>query len=290
MEDNYFTFLDYRAVRRRITARFVRPRWLMIHVILFVTTMTAVWAYMGAAQLWLWRDNFILPALVGTVWSMVLAVVSLVQYRQSAAVTTRREQAVEDEMRHFIADHGDSDHAELFDMHMQLERSLEQQGQWFTALTAFTLLNALSWGLSSFNVGTSWPFQMTLPLAVIIIGGIKLLLGWQQENTAPDSHRGWFARLPLRHIFGYATGVLVLELIGMLRLANRWDVQTLQQGWGIVLVAHIVWSMLLWPVLQRWFPAQATHKPKRSLDHLMLLDDDGELADDDVEARKSKKS
>jgi hypothetical protein len=167
-------------------------------------------------------------------------------------------------------------------MHQRLESGLEQQGQWFAALTAFALVNGVSWSVSSLNIGTSWPFQVTLPLAVICIGGVKLLLGWQQQNAAPDSRRGWFARVPLRHIFGYASGMIALELVGMLRLANMWDIQKLQQVWGLALVAHIVWSVLLWPALQAWFRPRnvdrAVHKPKRSIDHL-VLDDDGEFGD-----------
>src|SRR5664279_1184305 len=99
MQDDYFSFLDIRAAQRRLGAKFSRPHGLMLHTLAFVTAMTVILAYGTAWNLWVYRENFALPTLVGAIWSLLLALHGLRHYRRSSAIVERRELAVEDEMR-----------------------------------------------------------------------------------------------------------------------------------------------------------------------------------------------
>ena len=280
MQNNYAGFLEYRAAQRHLAAKFARPRMLLLHVLAFVVVMTATWVYGGAWGLWSFRDNFIAPVLVGLIWSLALAGHALLHYRRSAANPAQREQAVEDEMRRFIAQNTSITDAEsLFEMHRSLESRLEAQARWSFSLGAFALVNAVSWAAGAANIGSSWPFQMTLIFAVVIIGSIQAYMLWQQQRET--GRKNWFTRLPLWHVFAYLTGILVLALLGALRAINPWDVNTLAE-WGLVLLlAHIAWSVVLQPVVlwlggrQTKAKTPAKHKPG----HAMTLGEDGELVD-----------
>lgn len=283
MQDNYFGFLDYRAAQRRLAAKFQQPRALLLHTLAFIAAMSAVWAYGIGWRLWLYRDNFILPMLFGAGWSLLLAAHALLHYRRSAAMDERRELAVEDEMRQFIDQHGDGvDDETLFATHRQFEAGLERQARWSVSLTAFAIINALSWVVASINMGTSWAFQMTVPLAVLIIGGAQAFLNWQQQRWA--GRRSWFTRLPLRHIVAYAAGSLGLWIAGAFRMINHWDADHAVFVWGIVLLLHIVWSVAVWPFIQRvtgrsaQAEQPAKRKPARHVERLVLADD-GEVLD-----------
>jgi hypothetical protein len=164
--------------------------------------------------LWQWADNFRGPVLIGVVWSLVLAVMALVQYRRSAAHKDRREEMIEAEMRGLLNQHPDVDQSTLFDTHRQLEAEFEEESQWFIALTSFAVINALSWLISALiSSGSSWPWQTTLPLALFIIGGVKVFLAWQQQRHDRD-RQNWFTRLPLRHAVVYVFGLVALGLAG----------------------------------------------------------------------------
>ncbi|HLV34940.1 MAG TPA: hypothetical protein VKY59_07505 [Spirillospora sp.] len=279
MQDDYSSYLDFRAMQRRLAKRFSKPHFLLLHTLVFATAMTATWAYGLAWQLWRYRENYALPVLIGVVWSVVLAVQALIHYSRSAAHNEQRELAVEDEMRQFIRAHGDEvDDATLFEMHDQLNADLQKQGRWSVALLAFGLVNAASWSISALNIGSSWPFQTTLPFAVLILGGVNLFVAWQQRREARRS--GWLARLPLRHIFAYGFGAIGLWLLGGLRLINYWDADNTIIVWGVVVLLHIVWSVLLQPLIQRVMPAEAhSERPKRKLGSRLALADDGEVLD-----------
>lgn len=279
MQTSYSAFLNYRAVRRRLAARFARPRWLLLHVLVFVVTMTIIWAYGTGYGLWFYRDNFIWPTLLGLAWSVLLAAHALIHYRRSAGRTDRREQAIEDEMRQFItANNEPIDQDSLFAIHQRLETDLEQQGHWSLSLTVFTLVNVVSWLITALNMGTSWALQMTLPLAVLIIGGINVYLSWQRQRQ--QGRDNWFVRLPLRHTTVYGTGVIGLWLAGAYRAINYWDVDTLIKWWGLVLLIHMVWSVVVQPLIQKALPKrQADQIAKRKPAARLVLRDDGEVLD-----------
>ncbi|MCC7446535.1 MAG: hypothetical protein IT324_03915 [Anaerolineae bacterium] len=279
MQTNYSTFLNYRVAQRRLAAKFARPRWLILHTLTFVVTLLAVWAYGTGYRLWFYRDNFILPTLVGLVWSVLLAAHALFHYRRSAARAGQREHAVEEAMQAFIDQNGDSlDQPALFAMHQQLERDLESQGRWSTALAVFSLVNPVSWLVTALNMGTSWAFQMTGPLAVLSVGGISVYLLWQQQRQ--QGRDNWFVRLPLWHVALYGVGVLGLWLAGAYRAINYWDADTLIKGWGLVLLVHIVWSVAVQPLLRNVLPGlQREQAAKRKPAARLVLGDDGEVLD-----------
>jgi hypothetical protein len=278
MQDKYASYLDFRALQRRLATRFRRPRFLLLHTLIFITAMSATWYYGAAWRLWYHRDNYILPMVIGVIWSTVIAVQAIIHYRRSAANNERRELAVEDEMRQFIAAHGDEvDDQTLFEMHHQLNADLQKQSRWSVALLAFGVVNAASWALAAYDMGTSWAFQMTLPLAVLILGGVNLFLAWQQQRESERS--GWLARLPLRHMIAYGFGVVGLGLAAMFRMINPWDADNSIIVWGVIVLLHIIWSVLLQPVIQHFMSGESERPAKRKTGSRLALADDGEVLD-----------
>jgi membrane protein implicated in regulation of membrane protease activity len=278
MQDDYFGFLEFRAAQRRLAARFSQPRALMLHTLIFVTTLTAIWVYGLVYRLWMYRGNFDWPTLLGAGWSLILAAHALLHYRRSPAMGDRRELAVEDEMRQLIEKSEDRiDHESLFATHRSLAAGLERQGRWALALLAFALVNAVSWVVSAINIGTSWPFQTTIPLALLIVGGVNAFSIWQQRQH--EKQDDWFARLPLRHVIAYGAGSIGLVLAALLRLINPWDADTLVAGWGMVLLVHVVVAVAVWPFVRRFLPdTRHQEQPaKRKPGARLVLADDGEM-------------
>jgi hypothetical protein len=280
MQNDYLSFLNYRAAQRRLAAKFARPRRLMLHTLAFIVAMTAMWAYGIAWRLWDFQGNFQLPVLIGVVWSVLLVLHALIHYRYCAALTENRELAVEAEMRQLTQDNRDQlDHDSLFVLHRKFEAELEAQGRWSVTLLAFAVVNFISWGVSAFDVGTSWPFQMTLPLAIMTLGGVNLFLNWQHRRQT--DRKGWFVRLPLLHIVAYGAGVIALYIAAVYRMINPWDVHTVIQLWGVVLLLHILLNVIVWPFMQRFLPENllSTMPAKRKPPARLVLSDDGEVLD-----------
>lgn len=278
MRSTYTGYLSYRAMQRRLSAQFADPRRLLLHALAFVVAVTVIWAYGIAWDLWRYWMNFAFPVSVGLVWSLLLAVHALFHYRRSAARADQVERAVEDAMRQLIdADAAPDDDQVLFDMHHSLQADLDHWGRQSRALLAFALVNLVSWAISAVNMGTSWGFQMTLPLAVVIIGGVPLFLDWQARQQAQD--KNWFARLPLRHMIAYGVGIIGLWFAGAARMINPWDADTILKYWSILLPLHIVWNVIIQPVVQSFVPQkpQTAHGEKRKPASRLLLADDGEV-------------
>ncbi|MBL8120604.1 MAG: hypothetical protein JNJ78_23975 [Anaerolineae bacterium] len=288
MWENYADFLDYRATQRRLSARFSKPNRLLLHTLAFVVAMSAAWGYLIATLIW--RESqaaaFTLPVTIGFVWSIGLALHALLHYRRSAANAQQREEAVEAEMRQFIANQAQPlEQAALFEMHQRFEADLERQSRWSVGLTAFALVNVFSWFASLLNMGTSWGFQMTPILALIIIGGVQLFMAWTQGRQRRST---LFTRLPLRHIFLYGIGTVLLGIASAFRMINHWDANNAVMVWGVVVLLHIIWSVLVQPFVQRVIPqlapaaAATAEKPKHGA--RLALADDGELVElDDLD-------
>jgi hypothetical protein len=289
MQNDYARFLAFRETQRQLGAKFARPWLLLAHVFAFVVTLTALWAYGIGARLWLHYDNLILPTLIWGLWSLILVGHAGVHYQHSAGRAAQRERAVEAEMRALMKRSGTgTDSAALFEMHQALEADLERAGRWSAALTAFALVNAISWLLSLLNPTSSWPFQTTLPFALMIVGGVQVWLAWQQQRA--DRRNNGFTRLPLWHIFIYPAGVILLWALGAYRAINSWDANRVAELWLVVLLAHIVWSVAVVPLLQ-WGRARVTQPEqaaKRKPYEAVTLGDDGELValrvEDELEA------
>ncbi len=287
MAHDYNSFLDYQAARRRITAKFSQSRGLWIHIIVFLATMSAIWGYGTGNRLWLYPENFIWPTLLGALWSLLLVGHGVLSYLRSPARVNRREEAVEDEMRQFIQQNPDyttTHQDELFALHRQIDANLQRQAFWFLPLTLFTLVNAVFWLATLLNMGTSFAFQLTAPLAVFVIGGIGLYTAWRERRTSGQDD--WIARLPLPHIGLYLFGNLFLGLLAIFRAINMQDHQAIWGWWSVILIAHIIYAIILHPLTQAiktkrqtadslLSEAPQTDKAKR---HLALADD-GELVE-----------
>jgi hypothetical protein len=285
MYDSYDKFLNLRAVERRLLSRFRRPHWLALHTAVFVTIMCGIWYFGLPYLLWQLRENYIPPVLAGFVWSFILAGHAFWTYRRSAAAAVRREEAVAAEMQQLSrGTASELEQQSLIDIHQRLEDRLERQGQAVVALTVFALVNILIWFVTLLNIGSSFAFQIAWPIALIVVGGINAFSYWlQQRRNSVDT---WFSRFPLRHLAAYFFGALALGLMGMLRMVNSRDVDTVVQLWTWLLLVHVAWGVIaqpLWQRLNRWLNKPAKRKHSEEL----LLDDDGELlmlADDELDA------
>jgi hypothetical protein len=279
MDENYFSFLDKRAAQRRLAARFSRPRWLWLNTLLFVMVMTLIWEYGITTRIALNRNFYDAPVFIGVIWSVVLGLHGVLHYRRSAAVTEKRELAVEDEMRQFIEHHGaDADQASLFEMHHSLEGELQRQSRWSLGLMAFGLVNAASWLVSALNVGSSWPFQTTWAFAIAVIGGVSAFKVWQRQRQLEQ--RNWFTRLPLSHIFAFCLGGIGLGLLGVFRLINSWDAENLIWLWLMIVILHILVAEIALPVfnrVKRFVWRDPTEKRKPAVPLELVIGDDGEV-------------
>lgn len=279
---DYARFLSIRAIRQRLALRFSRVQWLLLHSGIFVVLMTGLWfsMTMGPYQLNLFRYYPEAPTLLGLVWSIVLAAHALWTYCRSAARTLQREAAVEAEVRAFADSYGESD--SLVDLHRTLSDELASQGQQISALTVFALVNVVAWLATALNMGTSFAFQMTLPIAAVLAGGLNAFFIWQRQRRQGNT-AGWFVRFPLRHVIAYGIGIVMLWLLGVTSRINYWDVNTLVEYWTYVLVAHIGFELIL---RRLWtaFTGFSAHAAKRKPHQRLALGDDGEIEFFDDEA------
>ncbi len=277
IRDDYFSFLSYRAAQRRLAAKFAHPRNLTLHTLAFIVAITALLAYGVAADWWYDRNNLVFPTSFGFLWSLALLLHAVWHYRHSAASALRREVVVEEEMRQMIASSAEPlDDQRLFDLHRLFETGLEREGSWSTILLVFAAINALSWGLSLLNAGTSWPFQMTQPIAVVILGGGAVVAAWHRYRHASEDT--WFTRIPVRHIIAFVIGAPILMLLGAYHAINYWDAQILIGWWMIAVLAHIVLAEAVLPLIRRFMPKQAA-KRKRDSRQRLMLGDDGEITE-----------
>ena len=278
MPNDYLGFLDQQAARRRLLANFSQPRLLLLHTIAFVGVVTALWAVIIPLLRWVPLSLFNLPALTFFVWSIVLAAHALLHYRRSSAVAETRELAVEAEMRQLITQNPAAvDDDALFALHTTLGSDLERDGWLSQGLTVFALVNAVSWFGASLNLGTSWGYTLTLPAALVLIGGIYSFRAWQHSRKNGDG--GVVTRLPLHHIVVYAVGMVLLGIMGSARMINSWDIDNLVGGWTIALLLHILWSVVGAPLFRRASLAHEAHTApaKRKNTARLALTDDGEI-------------
>lgn len=296
MPNQYLDYLDQRAAQRRLAAKFAQPKLLILHTVAFVGAVTALFATIVPQLRWVPLGTFNAPALGFFLWSLVLAGHALWHYRHSAAVAEKRELVVEEEMRGLIEKSNQplGDDA-LFAMHDSLSSSLERQGWLAQGLTTFALVNAVSWLGVALNQGTSWGFQLTLPMALVLVGGVYGFRAWQQRRRTGG---GWLGRLPLHHIIVYGVGTFLLGIAGTLRMINSWDVNTLVGTWTGLLLIHIFVAVIGKPLLEQFFgegTGESTGKRKvsaRKPTERLILSDDGEIIDllerhDDAHSRKA---
>ncbi len=287
MPDSYLDFLDQKAAQRRLLAKFAQPRLLLLHTIAFVGVVTGLWWVIMPLLRWVPLTLFNLPALAFFAWSIVLAAHALLHYRRSSARTEARELVVEAEMRQLIEQHsGDLNDDALFAMHANLAGQLERHGWLSQGLTVFALVNAVSWFGASLNLGTNWGYFLTLPTALILVGGVYGFRAWQHSRKTGGG--GIFARLPLRHLIVYALGVVLLAVSVSARMVNPWDADALVGIWTLAVLLHVVWSLLA-PVFSRASLEHQAQAGKRKQAPRLALADDGELiSESDLNAADSR--
>lgn len=277
-KNNYLEFLDQRAAERRLAKRFSQPRLLLLHTIAFVGVATALWASIAAWLRWVPLTTYDVPSLLLFAWSVVLAAHALLHYRRSSAREEAREQVVEAEMRQLIATSAEPiDDEALFALHQRMSGELARKGWLTQALTVFALVNAVSWFGASLNLGTNWGYTLTLPIALVLVGGVYGYLSWRHDRTTGTNT--WVTRFPLAHALAFVAGSVVLSVLGAYRMVNGWDVNTLVGGWLILLLLHVIWAVVLAPLLNTLgadgssLDARLKRKPAEQL----MLSDDGEI-------------
>lgn len=277
-KNNYLEFLDQRAAEQRLAKRFSQPRLLLLHTIAFVGVATVLWAAIIPWLVWVPLRTYDVPSLLLFGWSVVLAAHALLHYRRSSAREEAREQVVEAEMRQLIANSTEPiDDESLFALHQRMSGELARKGWLTQALTVFALVNAVSWFGASLNLGTNWGYTLTLPIALVLVGGVYGYQSWRHDRATGQVN--WLTRFPLAHALAFVAGSVVLAVLGVYRMVNGWDVNTLVSGWLILLVLHVVWSVVLAPLVnsltskQSDLDARLKRKPAKRL----MLSDDGEI-------------
>lgn len=279
MPDDYLNFLDQRDAQRRLQAKFSSPRLLLLHTVAFVGAVTVLWWAISALLRWVPLSLFNPPALAYFVWSILLAAHALIHYRRSSAVKEKRELAVEAEMRAFIETHGDAaTDDDLFALHRNFSGDLERHGWLSEGLTVFALVNAASWFGASLNLGTNWGYFLTLPFALVLVGGVYGFRAWQHSRRTGGS--GFISRFPLHHIIIYGVGIVLLGVAGSARMINSWDADNFMTLLTVAILLDIVWSVALAPLFKRAaqeHQGQAKQGGKRKNADRLTLTDDGEI-------------
>ncbi len=183
---NYFIFLDYLELRRRIEKRLARPYLLAIHAVLFSAAVTGFSIYTTQQMMRFSYDPNIrfafYPAetLVMTLWAVLLMIHGLRTYSHSGAAGGRREQIVADEINQRL-ENGDSHLTDnpqnLFRLHGLLERDIQNRSSGTAILMLFTLFNAAGWTLwaathilgMSGESANAYPWQATPLLSLFFL-------------------------------------------------------------------------------------------------------------------------
>lgn len=177
MWNSYFSYLDYLELRRRVERRLSGSLWLFIHVMLFAFTPLVAVAVTPYWRSWWWGDGFnlVLPwiayGMMG--WSVALLLHGLWTYFRSGAWGSRRSQLIETEMRQRVQ-HEDSylvqDDRDLFRLHGLLEEDVRKRGSAAVIpLAVFTVVNAVNWLMSGGGLSTSYPWQITPAIVLLIL-------------------------------------------------------------------------------------------------------------------------
>lgn len=171
MWGNYGSYLDYLELRRRVEKRLMPSFWLLIHTALFAL-WTPIWLAIYTDRTSA-RDGFVSQPMAQfmMVWSIVLLAHGLWTWLRSGAWAGARSRAIEREMRDVALDDTffAQDERDLFRLHGMLDEDIRSRANNVLVLVAFTFINAINWIGSGGGHMTSYPWQITPFLAVVVL-------------------------------------------------------------------------------------------------------------------------
>jgi hypothetical protein len=186
MWNNYWTFLDYLELRRRIEKRLAGGKWLLLHTALFFAAVLFFTAMRPPPPYYF--DYYIQPGAgyFMVVWSLLLAAHGLLTYVRSGGSASRRGQAIEAEMRERIQNDDtylSDDPKDLFRLHGILDDDIGKRSSSVSLLTIYTTINAMLWIPWAIFDGASDSFAWTAsPIMLIFI--FLPLLGFSAFSSA----------------------------------------------------------------------------------------------------------
>lgn len=171
MFGSYGSFLNYLEIRRRIERRLMPMSWLGLHILLFVAVdIFALSSYTRHPSGMTFAS--LSMAQVMLVWSVVLLAHGVWSLVRSGAWTNRRSRVIEQEMRERF-EQADTylvqDERDWFRIHGLLENDVRARSSAAQWLTLFTVINALNWIGSGGGYMTSYPWQITPMLALVLV-------------------------------------------------------------------------------------------------------------------------
>lgn len=202
MWNNYWTFLDYLELRRRIEKHLSRGIWLFSHATFFVMTTLVILVTMGGRY---YGNYFVEPnaGYVMAFWSFLLAAHALFTYFRSGASSRQRSAAIEAEMRERVRNDDSylSDNPKaLFRVHGILEDDLHKRSSAIGLLTLYSIANAamwIPWAIFT-DLRDSFTWTMTPAIALLLMlpllgfsafsaGKRERALRQQMENLSENS-------------------------------------------------------------------------------------------------------
>jgi hypothetical protein len=191
----YHLYLDFLELRRRAERRLARPRWPLLHVIVFCLVSAALGLY-GQMQFYEFNPIKFGPSRIYpmTVWAVLLAIHSLWVSLRSGAHFVRRGAVVEQLMREKLQQPDGyllDDSRGLFQLHRLFERDLARRARIVTGVTVFALVNVAVWVGAVNELGAGWnftaqPFILTGVHSVTLLAVWSLLMIWntiRERNT-----------------------------------------------------------------------------------------------------------
>lgn len=186
---NYFIFLDYLELRRRIEKRLAKVNWLLLHTILFVLMIGLAFAYRSDLAYDTFSPYYFIDPTYGfgfTVWSVILLGHTLWSFSRSGASGGRRGEMIEREMRERVQNDDTylSDNPkDLFRIHGLLDEDIQKRAGVFYSLRFFAVVNALIWLGSAVSDGLTSSFAWQfVPMMAIAFLPVLAVSAWRRSR------------------------------------------------------------------------------------------------------------
>ena len=185
---NYFIFLDYLELRRRIEKRLATVNWLLLHSILFVVVTGLLLMTLTAGTPNFYTGYFILPPIgyAMTAWSVLLLLHTFWTYARSGATASRRNEMIEREMSERVQNEDTylSDNPkDLFRIYGLLEEDIQKRAAIFNILRIFATLNMIVWLGSALRDGltSSFAWQSVIGIGLAFLP-VLAFNAWQRSR------------------------------------------------------------------------------------------------------------
>jgi hypothetical protein len=197
MWNDYFSYLDYLELRRRVEKHLAKAHVLALHISVFVVAVLYVLMannrFFNPGE---YPGYFTSPSLASFMagWSLLLLAHGLLTFRRSAASENAREKAIETEMRQRLEKQDTylvEDERDLFRLHGLLNEDIKSRASPAVVLTVFTAINGLMWFVWALDSGGRDPFawQMTPLLALAFMPLLFAVMNRRSKHDQELMHQ-----------------------------------------------------------------------------------------------------